>query len=239
MSVHKFTYDAAKASAIQQREGVRLLDVLRLDGEPVWLQTFADGPDELYSLEKGTGKTGRPWSSKKFCLAGIPKDGGKTKQVVGKTELTGCYALDQIGGDSLTFANLARCGVYFAVNVLSPDAQRRDNDTVQRVAAVFLDLDGSPLPDAFPLTPTAIVESSAGRFHVYWAVADLDLSEFTTVQKHLAGLYGGDAAVCDLARVMRLPGYWHGKGEEGFLTRLLELNPDAQYTRAELLGEGL
>ena len=134
-------------------------------------------------------------------------------------------------------ANLARCGVFFCVNVLAADAQRRNMDTVRRVAAVFVDLDGTPLPaEGFHLQPTAVVESSAGRFHAYWAVSDLPLDEFTTVQKHLAHLYGGDPSVSDLPRVMRLPGYWHGKKEEGFLSRLLELNPEAQYTRADLLG---
>jgi len=235
-SAHKFTHSRAKAEAIQPSEAVRLMTALRLNGEPIWIQTFADGPDELYSVKTGTGKTGRPWTAKKFCLTGIPKEGGETCQVIGRTELTGSYTLEQIGkGGLFEHPNLARCGVYAAVNVLTPDAERRSNDTVQRVAAVFLDLDGAPLPESFPLLPTAIVESSSGKFHVYWAVHDLELSEFTTVQRHLAALYGGDPQVCDLARVMRLPGYWHGKQEAGFLTQLRTLNLNAQYTRADLL----
>ena len=160
--------------------------------------------------------------------------------MIGRTELTGSYTLEQIGkGELLEHRNLARCGAFFCVNVLVSDAERRSIDTVARVAAVFVDLDGSPLPaEGFHLQPTAVIESSAGRFHIYWAVSDLPLEEFTTAQKHLASLYDGDPSVCDLPRVMRLPGYWHGKKEEGFLSRLLELNPEAQYTRADLLGEG-
>jgi len=233
-----FMYNQAKMDAVQPGEAVKLVTALRLPDELTWLQTFPDGPDELYSIEQGTRQAGQSWSAKKFRLAGVPKAVSRTGQVRERTEQTGNYTLDDIGKGPFKHLNLARCGVFFTVNVLKPNAQRRNADNVQRVAAVLLDLDGTLLPaKGFPLTPTAVVESSTGKYHVYWAVLDLPLSEFTTVQKHLASLYGGDPAVSDLPRVMRLPGYWHGKGEEGFLTRLLALNPDAQYTRADLLGK--
>ncbi|WP_164473653.1 phage/plasmid primase, P4 family [Deinococcus psychrotolerans] len=231
-----FDFCLAKASAIQPDESVRLLAALRLKGEPICLQTFADGPADLYSAKTGTGKTGKAWKSKEFCLIGVPQSSGKMTQMIGRTEQISSCSLEDISQGPFKYPNLARCSVSFTVNVLKPNAQQRNADNVQRVAAVFIDLDGSPLPDDFPLKPTAVVESSPGRFHVYWAVHDLELSGFTAVQKYLASLYGGDAAVCDLARVMRLPGYWHGKREDGFLSQLLELNSDAQYKRADLLG---
>jgi len=230
-------FDQQKAEAIIPGDAVRLLQALRQGDEGVWLQTFQDGPLELYGAEQRTSKAGKPYTVYSYCVADVPSVPDKTKRETARVSQTGNYTLEKLKGGPFTVANSsARVGVFFCVNVLQPDAERRSSDTVQRVAAVFVDLDGTPLPaDGFPIKPTAIAESSPGRWHVYWAVVDLPLSDFTAVQKHLAELYGGDTSVSDLARVMRMPGYWHGKQEAGFQTHLVELNEEAQYSRAELL----
>ena len=207
--------------------------MFRLPGERVFLQTFADAPDELYHSEPWIGKNGQPRVTQKYAVA-KPSGKGRT---IGRTAMGNSFSLAEIEAGQCMTANLARVGVFWTVNVLKPGATRRKAEEVERIAAVFVDLDGQPLPpDGFHLPPTAVVESSAGRFHAYWAVHGLLLEEFSTVQKHLAGLYGGDTAVHDPPRVMRLPGYWHGKQEPGFLTRILEARPEAQYARADLLG---
>jgi hypothetical protein len=229
-----------KADQVTGIEASQLLSVLRLPSEAPWLQTFADGPDKLYAWETWTDRQGQPHSKAKFRVENLTGKGTRGKRLIEVVNQCGPHSLaDLTAKRPYWIQNVsARVGVFFCVNAIDPEAKRRGNDTVCRVAAVFLDLDGKPLPaDGFPLPPTAIVESSPGRWHVYWAVSDLPLSEFTAAQKHLAKLYGGDETVSDLARVMRLPGYWHGKAEEGFLSRLVELNPEAQYTRADLLGE--
>lgn len=233
-------FDQTKADQITGNEASQLLSALRWPGEDPWLQTFADGPSELYSQSTWTDKNGQPRVTEKFCVRQLPANAGKGKSRIEAVSQYGPCSLADLTAERPYWVqnSSARVGVFFAVNAIDPEAKRRGNDTVRRAAAVFLDLDGKPLPAAgFPLVPTAIVESSPGRWHVYWAVSDLPLHEFTPTQKHLAQLYGGDEAVSDLARVMRLPGYWHGKTEEGFLSRLESLNPDAQYTRADLLGE--
>jgi hypothetical protein len=235
-----FEFDQVKADQITGDEAARLLGALRWPGEDPWLQTFADGPDALYSEDAWTDKNGQPRMTRKFCVKNLPATAGQGKRRVAAVDQYGSHPLADLTSQRPYWVqnSSARVGAYFCVNTIDPEAKRRSNDTVRRVAAVFLDLDGKPLPvDGFPLPPTATVESSPGRWHVYWAVSDLPLSEFTAVQKHLARLYGGDEKVSDLARVMRLPGYWHGKADEGFLSRLVELYPDAQYTRADLLGE--
>ncbi len=100
----------------------------------------------------------------------------------------------------------------------------RTNANVVAVRAVFLDLDGpspTPLLDANP-PPAVVVESSPGRYHAYWFVRDCDLAEFSSTQKALASKFDGDEKVHDLARVMRIPGFIHRKGEP-FLSRVLTL----------------
>lgn len=232
-SPHVFPLDEARAAQVAPAEAVRLVSLFRLPGESTFLQTFKDGPDGLYWLDAWKDKNGKPRETQRYALA---KAGGRGR-TSGPTATGGSFTLEEIGEGQYVRPNLARVGVFWTVNVLNPEAKRRQAHEVARVAAVFVDLDGAPLPaDGFHLPPTALVESSPGRYHAYWAVADLPLDEFSTVQKHLAGLYGGDTSVHDLPRVMRLPGYWHGKQEPGFLTRILETRPDAQYSRDDLLG---
>jgi hypothetical protein len=51
------------------------------------------------------------------------------------------------------------------------------------------------------------------------------LADFKSCQKALAAKFNGDPAVCDLARVMRVPGFWHLKADP-FQTRLVIPNVD-------------
>ncbi len=68
------------------------------------------------------------------------------------------------------------------------------------------------LPD---LSPTLVVQSSPGHFHLYWLVEDFPLAAFKAAQLKLAELTGGDMGVAKNAAqgVLRLPGYFHQKGE--------------------------
>lgn len=241
MTAGLFQFEQWRADQIEETafEAVQLVHALRhkiADGyEPIWVQTFADKPDSAYSLEAKTSKTGKPYIIKNWCVAGIPKADGKTSKVMGKAETGRAVTLADLADALYSRANMAGVGVFFTVNVLAPDAPRRLAEHIERVAAVFLDLDGAPMPASFPLPPTAIVESSSGRYHVYWAVDGVPLEEFRPIQQTLANLYGADPKVSDLPRVMRLPGYYHSKKDLPELVRLTSINPDAQYTRAELL----
>ncbi|GAA5438224.1 hypothetical protein Daqu01_03369 [Deinococcus aquaticus] len=228
-------YDVEKAASVNTSPAIGLLQALRHPRETIWLQTFADAPDNTYVREERTDADGRRRQSRRWHVSGVPVDGRGMQTVNGIAESYRTVTPAELQQRPYLMANMARVGVYFAVNVMKAGAGRRRSDTVGRVAAVFLDLDGAPLPANFPIQPTAIVESSPGRFHVYWAVDGVLPEEFGTLQKTLAELYGGDPVVHDLARVMRLPGYWHGKKDTGFLVRLVELNAAAQYTRNDLL----
>ena len=121
-------------------------------------------------------------------------------------------------------------GVFVMIN--RGDMRGRKAENVHAVAAYFADLDGAPLLDAYPLKPTAVVESSPNRYHLYWRVQGAPLDDFGHVQKHVATLLNSDPKVCDLPRVMRLPGYWHKKAEP-FQSRVLALEPSLIYQDAE------
>ncbi|MEQ9465596.1 MAG: DNA-primase RepB domain-containing protein [Haliea sp.] len=117
-------------------------------------------------------------------------------------------------------------GVFVMVNegdgkVYDGNKSCRTAKNVSRVRALFVDLDGSPLG---PVTdchvlPDLVVVSSPSRYHAYWLNVKCPLSDFSTAQKSLAARFDGDSTVHDLPRVMRLPGFWHQKGEP-FMTRI-------------------
>lgn len=136
---------------------------------------------------------------------------------------------------TLTDLNARGAGVYWMVN--AGDGIGRKSSNVLRVRALFVDLDGSPLEpvEAASLQPHAIIESSPGRWHAYWGVADCSLSEFKSLQKALAAHFNADPTVCDLPRVLRLPGFDHCKGKP-FPCRIVALHPLAPYTVADVVN---
>jgi hypothetical protein len=117
------------------------------------------------------------------------------------------------------------------VTINKVKGRRRASHDVCAIRALFVDLDGAPLGPvlAAPVPPSILVESSPGRFHAYWLIDELPLSEFTRAQKQLAERFGGDPSVCDLPRVMRLPGYWHQKGTP-FVSTLMECDSARRWT---------
>jgi RepB DNA-primase N-terminal domain/Primase C terminal 2 (PriCT-2) len=107
----------------------------------------------------------------------------------------------------------------------------RKTEDIVRVRALFLDLDGAPLPTEGP-KPHIVVETSPGRWHVYWRVDDVALDEFTGKQKALIARYGSDKGVHDLPRVLRLPGFFHCKGKPR-LVRIVSASDMPAYTAAD------
>lgn len=135
--------------------------------------------------------------------------------------------------DTLLEANCAGDGVFVTVNETNLKG-RKTNDIV-RVRALFVDLDNAPLSvlDDAEVEPHMVVESSPGKGHAYWLVSDCPLDDFSGYQKKLAKRFGGDPVVHDLPRVMRLPGFCHGKGEP-FLCRVNRQMDRVPYTLDEL-----
>lgn len=112
-------------------------------------------------------------------------------------------------------------GVFMMIN--ASDGLGRTNGNVTRVRAHALDLDGAPIEPvlATELQPHILVESSRNKWHAYWLVDNCPFDKFKERQHALADRFGGDKSICDLSRVLRLPGFWHLKGEP-FQTRLVK-----------------
>lgn len=155
--------------------------------------------------------------------------------------------------DALVKLNAKGAGIFVTVNITDLQGRTCENMTGMRV--LFTDLDGAPLDPVIAesaLTPQIINETSPGRWHAYWCIdgnplaadgvrgsvkmLDATIAQFSGMQKTIAARYGGDAAVHDLPRVMRLPGFVHRKGEP-FLSRVVTVNSITPYTWNKLLEE--
>ena len=110
-------------------------------------------------------------------------------------------------------------GAAIFVMVNQGDGKGRSAENVLGVRALFVDLDGAPLEPVLeaPLKADVIVETSPGRYHAYFMVDGIELQEFSYFQQELADRFGGDTKVKDLPRVMRIPGFFHLKGNLFFV----------------------
>jgi P4 family phage/plasmid primase-like protien len=87
-------------------------------------------------------------------------------------------------------------------------------ETVYRVPALWADLDRVEDKAAVLelargcYCPPSGVNDSGGGLHLWWRLVEAEAAapELVELLKGLARVFGGDPAVCDLARIMRLPG---------------------------------
>jgi hypothetical protein len=134
-------------------------------------------------------------------------------------------SLDELA-PTLVRLNQQGAGIFVAVNEIEVGKPRKI-EHVTRGRALFADADDpATLPKVeaaianFGLPPSMTVETSPGKRHFYWFTGDCPLDRFTEAQKALAAALVTDPAVCDLPRVMRVPGFLHMK-REPFLVRLV------------------
>ena len=120
--------------------------------------------------------------------------------------------------DSLEDLNQAGYDIFVTIN--ETDGKDIKGANVTRVRALFADFDGSPLSnlDRIPLKPSFTVNTSPGKHHAYWLIDDCPLDEFKPMQQKLAQILDSDPAVCDLGRIMRVPGFYHLKGDPFMVT---------------------
>lgn len=132
--------------------------------------------------------------------------------------------------------NQRGAGIFVALN--ETDGRGRKNENITSVRALFLDLDGAPLPDPTewgPTPPHVIVETSPDRFHCLWLVNDCPLDKFKIYQKALAERFNGDPSVSTLERCVRVPGFFHNKSAP-FQSHIVKINETEPYKLASIGG---
>jgi hypothetical protein len=118
----------------------------------------------------------------------------------------------------LAHENITGANVYVAANPLLPGTRKRTKESIASVRHLYLDIDtdgdaclsyirGS---DWVP-TPSAIVQTSHGKYQVLWRVNGFGGELQETTLKELAIAFGGDPACTDRNRVLRIPGFLNCK----------------------------
>lgn len=121
--------------------------------------------------------------------------------------------------EELAELNERGAGVFVTVN--QTDLKGRTAENVVALRALFIDVDDNQ-GRIFAIRPDIVVLSGRG-LHAYWLLdAGEALEEFEAAQKHAAAYYKSDPVIHDLPRVMRVPGFFHCKGEPT-MVRLAEL----------------
>jgi hypothetical protein len=127
--------------------------------------------------------------------------------------------------------NKQKHSICIPINQISRKGLTAEN--TEKVNAVFIDNDSGNTNHKFQLEPSIRVQTKNGE-HVYWLVKFLMLSKFRPWQKHLAKIFNSDPIICNLNRIMRVPGFWHNKAEP-FLIKMTHYKPWLVYSEDELI----
>jgi hypothetical protein len=121
---------------------------------------------------------------------------------------------------------------FFCAHLLS--GSRRIKENAGAVVCLWGDLDGAPIPNG-KFKPTAVVESSPGRYHAYWRLTDAVPGEAAErLNARLAHETGADRSGFDLTQLLRVPGTPNNKYEGRPLVGVLGLEGGRSYSPAEL-----
>ncbi len=121
---------------------------------------------------------------------------------------------------------------YFCAHLLT--APKRRADSAGGVRALWAELDGTSLPTG-ALAPSAVVESSPGRYHAYWRLTDTIPPETAeALNKRLARVIGADPSGADRTQLLRVPGTANRKYEGRPEVRLVRAADNRTYSPAQL-----
>jgi putative DNA primase/helicase len=135
--------------------------------------------------------------------------------------------------ETLKKHNARHRGIYFVVNC----GGHEDSD-ITRINAQFVECDDLSFEEqmerieAFPVEPSLIVKTQKS-LHTYWLMKEAKVSAFRRVQKRLIAQFQGDKSCINESRVLRLPGFYHCKGEP-LMVDCVKFNPELRYTQSEL-----
>jgi hypothetical protein len=127
-------------------------------------------------------------------------------------------------------------GVFVSINATDFNGRKKKNMQIGR--AWFVDIDNKLVENPFDITslkpkPTIIVQTGHG-YHLYWVVDKpfkfKNEDDIVRYECELKGInsfllpFGADPQVCDVNRVMRLPGLFNRKQMECNLVKLLHIS---------------
>jgi hypothetical protein len=122
--------------------------------------------------------------------------------------------------------------VYFCAHLLMGPERRKEN--AGAVQALWFEKDGGQMPNGH-LTPSAVVESSPGRYHCYLRLTDpIPPENAEALNKRLADATGADPSGADRTQLLRVPETTNHKYSERPVVKVLGLEDSRRYTPAAL-----
>jgi AAA domain/RepB DNA-primase from phage plasmid len=122
--------------------------------------------------------------------------------------------------------------VYFCAHLLAEPRRIKENATA--VHTLWGDLDGTGVPEG-KIEPTAVVQSSPGKFHCYWRMADgIPPQAAELLNKRLALKIGADPSGFDLTQLLRVPGTANYKYEGRPIVGIQDLDTSRTYSAGDL-----
>ena len=136
--------------------------------------------------------------------------------------------------------NVRRFNIYCSVNAIATGRRSRTRSAIKAIRHVFLDADHdgpnvlAQIADRDDLpTPSYVLTSSPGRFHIFWRVTGFDSHGVEVLQKHLARQFGTDAAATPVSQTTRVPGFNNQKYDTPFLITVAHGDVDRVFTPNE------
>jgi len=124
----------------------------------------------------------------------------------------------------LSYLNSQKHDLYLSMNTLKPGSRGRTKQDVDCIRHIFLDFDENgnraiekllarnDLPQ-----PNYLVSTSPGKWQVIWKVEGFEKMAAEELEKGLVRSTGADPCVVDVARVLRLPGFYNHKYRPAYL----------------------
>ncbi len=127
-------------------------------------------------------------------------------------------------------------GASVGINPLKPGETRRNKTNIKTYNAIVIDIDKGKIPLNIPVKPHYVFSRSKSNHHLYFLLkrgkrSDSNDKLYTQTAQAIIDFCGGDVAVKDLARVIRLPLCPHPSGSQYKLINHLKKN---RYSLKEL-----
>jgi hypothetical protein len=151
--------------------------------------------------------------AERFTFQALPDAADRGDPKLGLLRLPFDAALPDVW-DKVEKLNDQGAGIFVTANQTHLNGKRCNEEIMWR-RAVWCDYDDpAHPPPEFPLKPSLIVNTSPGKYQFWWLVEGcLAVDDFTAVMGAMVERYGADPNAKDQARLLRLPGTFHRKGE--------------------------
>ncbi len=122
----------------------------------------------------------------------------------------------------LRHKNARGSDIYISQNALNEDADGRTKADIKTIRHVYLDLDRDGEQALAKIkaspnvpTPNFVINTSPGKYQVIWKVQGIKQAESENLMRAMVREFGGDPVATDSTRVLRLPGFFNKKYENG------------------------